>query len=252
LDYPKGAVSETKKMMRLWVVILWVLVFASPSGTERSEAASSSTQLVSPSEGVLNERAALKYLWSVLDYGAKVSRIQYRGSCQLRPDAHPVISFPQLDVHPPSKGKSGVAAVRDIFRQARDISVTEADSGIIRVRIGSVPDAILRVRISNLALTPEEQFNYWLAIFKIENAPEVQSAMQTLKISIPPRPVSIGVVQPANGLAHLPGVIRNVTMDQALDLVAKTFRGIVLYGFCTPPDQYEIDFADAGYIYSTN
>jgi hypothetical protein len=41
-------------------------------------------------------------------------------------------------------------------------------------------------------------------------------------------------------------------MDQALDLVAKTFRGIVLYGFCTPPDQYEIDFADAGYIYSTS
>jgi hypothetical protein len=104
----------------------------------------------------------------------------------------------------------------------------------------------------NLTLTPEEQFNYWLAILKIENAPEVRSGMQELEIRIAPRTVSIGIVQPANGLAHLPEVITNIPVDRALDLVAKTFRGIVLYGFCTPPDQYEIDFADAGYIYSTN
>jgi hypothetical protein len=192
----------------------------------------------------------LKDLWPVLDYGAKVSRIYYRGNCQ--PDAHFGASFPQLDVQPPSKGRNGVAAVRDVFRHEKHVSIKEADRGVIRVRIGSVPDAVLRVRISNLALTPEEQYNYWPAIFRIQNAPEVQSAMQALKIRMPARTISIGIAQPADGLPHLPGVLTNVTMDQALDLVAKTFRGIILYGFCTPPDQYEIDFADAGYIYSTN
>jgi hypothetical protein len=82
----------------------------------------------------------------------------------------------------------------------------------------------------------------------MENAPEVQSAMRELNIRIPARPLSIGIAQPADGLPHLPSVITNVTMDQALDLVAKTFRGIVLYEFCSPPDQFEIDFAHAGYI----
>jgi len=191
-------------------------------------------------------------LWPALDYGERVGRIYYRGSCQLRLDADPAASCPQLNVQPPSNGISGVAAVRDIFRHEKDVSVKETDPGIIRIRIGSVPDAVLRVTISNLVLTPEEQYNYWLAIFKIENAPEVQSAMRDLKIRIPVRTVSIGIAQPADGLPRLPGVLTNVTMDQALDLVAKTFKGIVLYGFCTPPDQYQIDFADARYIYSTN
>jgi hypothetical protein len=44
----------------------------------------------------------------------------------------------------------------------------------------------------------------------------------------------------------------NVTVDQALNLMAKTLGGVVLYEFCTPLDQYEIRFANAGYIYSTN
>jgi len=239
-----------KKIMRLRVVVLCVLAFAAANRTEWVEAASSSTQLVSPPESVLNERAVLKYLWPALDNGAKVSRIYYRGKC--KPDAHPGASFPQLDVQPPSKGRNGVAAVRDVFRHEKHVSVKEADPGVIRVRIGSVPDAVLRVRLSNLVLTPEEQYNYWPAIFKIQSAPEVQSTMQELKIRIPARTISIGIAQPADGLPRLPGVLTNVTVDQALDLVAKTFRGIVLYGFCTPPGQYEIDFADAGYIYSTD
>ena len=124
----------------------------------------------------------LKYFWPALGYGEKVGRIYYRGSCQLGLDADLAASFPQLDIQPPSKGRSGVTAVRDIFRHDKDISVKESDPGIIRVRIGNVPDAVLRVKISNLVLTPEEQYNYWLAIFKMENAPEVQSAMQDLNI----------------------------------------------------------------------
>jgi hypothetical protein len=225
---------------------------AGSHGTQNVEAAPPSAQLVPLAESVRSERNVLKYLWPALDYREKVGRIYSRGSCQRQLDADPAASFPQLNVQPASKGISGVAAVRDIFRHEKEVSVKETDPGIIRVRIGSVPDAVLRVRISNLALTPEEQYNYWLAIFKIENSPEVQSAMKELKIRIPVRTVSIGIVQPADGLPHLSGVITNVTMDQALDLVAKTFGGVVLYEFCTPPDQYEIRFAIAGYIYSTN
>jgi hypothetical protein len=188
----------------------------------------------------------LRYLWSALDYGDTVGRIYYRGSCEL--DDHLGASFPPLDIQPPPRGGRGVGSVRDIFRHEQHISVKEADPGVIRVRVGSVPDAILRVRISNLVLSPVEQYNYWPAIFKIENAPEVRSAMQELGIRIPVRVINIQIAQPADGLPHLPGAITNVTMDQALDLIAKTFRGIILYKFCAQPEQYEIYFANAGYI----
>ena len=235
--------------MRQWLAILGTLVIASSSGTHRVEAASPSTRPESPSESVRNERAMLKVLWPALDYGRTVGRIYYRAGCQ--PDDNVAAAFPLLDVRPASKGISGLAAVRDIFGHEKGISVNEADPGIIRIRIGSVPDAVLRVRIANLVLTPVEQYNYWLAIFKIQSTPEVRSAMQELMLRIPVRVVNMIITQPADGLPHLPAMITNVTADQALDLVAKTFRGIVLYQFCAPPDQFEIDFADASYIYAT-
>jgi|ERR1700679_592909 len=195
------------------------------------------------------ERAVLKYVWPALDYGQKVGRIYYSAACQ--PNANGSSFFPRLNVQPPSDGKIGISAVRDIFRLEKRVSVKESDTGVIRITIGLVPDDVLRVRIASLVLTPEEQYNYWSAIFKIENAPEVQNALQQLKISATARVTSFGIVRPADGLPHLPSVFTNVTMDQALDLVAKTFGGIVLYTFCTPPDQYEIRFANAAEIYST-
>jgi hypothetical protein len=233
----------------LWAVLWWVLVFANARGIQAAEAAAPPTHLVSPSESLRNEREVLKYLWPALDYGEKVGRVYYSAACQLDPNV--AAAFPRLDVRPPSNGKTGVAAIREIFRNEKDVSVKETDSGIIRVRIGSVPDAVLRVKISNLALSPEEQYNYWLAIFKIQDAQEVRFAMQELGIRVPVRVTNMLIVQPAVGLPHLPGEIKNVTMDQALDLVAKTFKGIVVYQFCTPPAQYEIDFASASWIYST-
>jgi hypothetical protein len=44
----------------------------------------------------------------------------------------------------------------------------------------------------------------------------------------------------------------NVPVDQALNFVAKTLGGVVLYEFCTPLDQYKIRLTNAGYTYSTN
>jgi hypothetical protein len=235
-------------MLRLWIVVSSALIMSGLYGIQKIEA-SPQTPMMSSENGKHFERVVLKYLWPALNYGEKVGRIYYSAACQ--PNNNLVVSFPRLDVRPPSNGKIGIAAVRDIFRNEKDVSVKEAGPGIIRVRIGSVSDTLLRVRISNLVLTPEEQYNYWLAIFKIENAPEVQSVMQKLKIRTPARVIGIGIMHPADGLPHLPGVITNVTMDQALDLVAKTFRGVVLYESCTPPGQYEIRFTDAGDIYST-
>jgi hypothetical protein len=235
-------------MLRIWIVVFSALVVGTLSGIPNLEASPQSS-IISPESGKHFERVVLKYLWPALDYGQTVGRIYYGAIC--KPNANSTSLFPNLDVRPPPDGKIGVAAVRDIFRHVKDISVKETVPGIIRVRIGNVSDAIMHVRIANLVLEPTEQYNYWLAIFKIENAPEVRSAMQELKIRLPVRPVSIGIAQPAEGLPHLPGVITNITVDQALDLVAKTFRGVVVYEFCTSPDQYEIRFANDSDIYST-
>lgn len=75
--------------------------------------------------------------------------------------------------------------------------------------------------------------------------------MRDLHIRAVNRVMNMIVVKPADGLPHLPNVMVSVTVDQVLDLIAKTFRGAIVYKACAPPDQYDIDFADARFIYLT-
>lgn len=45
---------------------------------------------------------------------------------------------------------------------------------------------------------------------------------------------------PAEGAPHLPPLMQSVTVDDALNSVARTFEGIVLYGTCSQPDGKEL------------
>jgi hypothetical protein len=69
--------------------------------------------------------------------------------------------------------------------------------------------------------------------------------MHELKLRPMMRVTDMILVQPAGGLPHLPGVLTDLTVDQALDVVAKTFRVIVLYGFCPSSAQYDVDVKGA-------
>jgi hypothetical protein len=58
------------------------------------------------------------------------------------------------------------------------------------------------------------------------------------------RTVDRVLVEPADGLPHLLSRLTNVISDKALNLVAKTFHGIVLYQMRTSGGRYDIPFFD--------
>ena len=178
------------------------------------------------------------YLWPMLASAGKTGRIYYEAICPPTKD-YP-LAFPRIEMRPPLTNAADLAAVRSIFREEKGVMVAEGPPGIIRVRIGRVPDAILRTRIPTLTLNPIEQYNSLPAIWAIENAPEVRSATEELHLVVPVRVTNMPVVRPAEGLPHLPPELSNVTMDQALDMVARTWGGVVFYGACTEPGTYEI------------
>jgi hypothetical protein len=184
-------------------------------------------------------RAVLTNLRPVLSSAGKAGRIYYRAICAPDDDKFP-LRFPKIDVQRPAATGADLSIVRSIFRLDPDVTAAEGIPGIVRVRIGTVPDAILRTHLSTLKLTPTEQYNSFLAIEAIANSSQVRSVMEKLHIGVPVRAVNMPFVLPADGLPHLPPELLNVTMDQALDMVAKTWGGIVFYGACTDPDMYEV------------
>ena len=183
----------------------------------------------------------MDYLKPVLRSAGKVARIYYSGACK---EGHVYGAlFPPIDVQAPLGNDTGFDAVRDIFRNEVDVSVAAGQDGIIRIVIGRVPVSILNTQIAVLSFVPSQQYSFNPALWRITDSNEVSAAERKLGVSASEPPVRTSLLmEPAEGLPHLPASMTNVTLDQALDVVATTFEGIIFYGTCTEPDRYVIYF----------
>ena len=84
---------------------------------------------------------------------------------------------------------------------------------------------------------------------QIENAPELRAAERRLNVYANQGTINIIVSGPIPGAPYLPKLLQNVTIDDALDSVVRTFRGIVTYGICTQPNGKSL--FQFGFIYGS-
>jgi hypothetical protein len=181
-----------------------------------------------------NLDAVWNYLKPVVFASGKAVRLYYSADCRVITDftGQEPIPFPATKVQSPSNVKTGLTAIQEIFRNDKNVTVTE-DANVIRIRIGTMPTAILQTKVRSLSFNRTDRYNPEEALGTIINSKEVKSALDSLRISTVPT-VASPVADPMKGLPHLPALIRNITVDQALDKIAKTWagEGIVMYGIC--------------------
>jgi hypothetical protein len=195
-------------------------------------------------EGVID------YLRPALTYVGGAARVYYAGECRsAEKDLSGVqyLLFPSVYLQPPSQRATGITAVRQIFRDDPRVTITQDRSGVLRLTIGSVSTAILQTRIPALTLSPDDQYSAPSAVVAIGSTPEIVTAERSLHLGQPFRIIDIIVSGPIEGAPHLPRLMQNVTMDEALDTVVRTFKGMVLYGTCKLPDGKELFKPD--YVY---
>ncbi len=182
------------------------------------------------------EDALIEYLGKALTHTGKAVRVYFHGTCDPGEEAH--VLFPVMELQPPANGQTGIEAVRYIFRNDKDVTVVDDGSGIVRIWIGSVSSEILNTRLTSLKLTEDAQYNPdgpGGAIDMIEGTPTIKTAMERLRVRQVPV-FYVGAMEPdVKTLPHLPPEMKNITADQVLDSVAKTFPGVVLYGECAGP-----------------
>jgi hypothetical protein len=145
-----------------------------------------------------------------------------------------VLPFPKLQVRPPLTDKTGFDTVCEIFRDDKRVKVTRNRSGITTITVGEPPTDILQTRIRRLSLTPTEQYNEQSAIVAVMHTEEFESAERVLGIKGPVSVLAINIVQPTKGLPHLPSSLKNITVDEAFDRIARTFHVAILYASCSP------------------
>lgn len=193
----------------------------------------------SPEASERNENAVLDHLLPVVYSSGKAVRLYYRSDCRSATDSlRSAVPFPFVRVQLPSKGQTGVRAVRAIFEKDRNVTVREDETGIIRIWVGKVPTAVLATKVSQLNLHGREQYNPDDVFNALLGTEQMRAAMSSLRFTSVYNPSS-GRVDAEKGYPHLPATIRNMKAEQILDEVAKAWAGqvVVTYGACAEPTE---------------
>ncbi len=142
------------------------------------------------------------------------------------------IRFPKLELQAAANGKTGVEAIQDILRKDKGVSVTKGRTGMAEIRIGSVSSDFLKTKIARITLDPVERYNVWEALSAILQAKEVEISARRMGMEPATTIVLHHISEPAPGSPHLPTSMKDVTLDEALNRVAETFGGLILYREC--------------------
>lgn len=181
------------------------------------------------------------YLKPILQNSQLVGRMYYSGDCN--DDSGNGPKFPIFDLEPPSPNSSGLSVIRKLFRNAPNVGVSASEDGIVRITLGEVSTEFLETKIHALDLDLFSQYDYTRAIWQIEGSAEAKAAAERLGVRRESSLLEMALTDgPEEGRPHLPPSLKNVTLDQALDLVATTFKGIVIYSACNPPKRFAIYF----------
>ncbi len=228
--------NVTLPPVKRYFCMVWVLAALIVLSWATSQAGVASD---SASASVGHEDAVISYLRPALRYAGGAVRIYYAGECRAAEydtSGKLQLLFPPVVLQAPLQGATGVDAVRQIFRNDANVVVTQDRSGMVRIMIGSVPTALLQTRVQALTLNPYDQYSALSALFKIEDAPELDAAERRLDVyPVPFQIIDIILSGPIPGKPHLPKLMQNVTIDEALDSMVRTFEGIVMYGICKRP-----------------
>src|SRR6202042_1735851 len=121
-------------------------------------------------------------------------------------------------------------------------------SGMVRITIGSVSDTLLQTQLPSLTLDASEQYTALSSIDEITSTANSYAKEHGLPFREGPHLIfHLATTGPIKGAPHLPAVMQNISVDGALDAVARTFKGIVTYGTCMQPDGKSLFWL--GFIY---
>jgi hypothetical protein len=172
----------------------------------------------------------VRYLQPAVGPDSASVRLYYAAKCAAGTDVPPV---PPIHLQEASGASKVLAAVRMLFLGDGNVVVTERPQGIIGITIGDVPQNLLRTRIRFFRLTPEQQYNPILVIDALEDTTEMKDATASLGLRLVPL-LHVQLITESREGPHLPAVLRDVTVDHVLDLVAEILTGgVVAYGACT-------------------
>lgn len=180
------------------------------------------------------EERLVQYLGETLAPVSKAARVDYYHPHSCGQGAF--VSFPRMELHEPLKNHVGVRGARDIFSAYHDLVVEKRGKKLVVVRVGTSPSAFLTTPIKSIEFSDFARYNAFVAIATILHTEAVQAAAARANLVLSPSVIEGLMNPPMPGLPYLPRKIQHVTLDDALNRVAITFGGVVVYSLCKDED----------------
>lgn len=181
------------------------------------------------SEATTSIDVFLKQMIPHLRAQSQVARINYHSTC---PTTF-LQSLPPIPITLAAESHALVAkgVSPAMFSKNKNVILSRRSGSVFVMNAGSKAEKFLAANIAILKLTEIQQYNAPELIGAALQAKQIKDAAATAGFEIVP--ISGGpLVAPEERFPHFPKVIRNITLDQLLDSVAKTFRGVVICGDC--------------------
>ncbi len=226
--------SKSGFLLSLSVGVLIIALASLPSESQSAAVvkAHSTTSEANMSESTQGFLHLSEYLYLALAPDGS-ARLNYSAVCE--PPLYLPVPPRSIRIIPPPNSRGGLAAVKAVFSKEPTARVAAGPGGLIRIALGTPPHSILRVKLPHVALRGAQRTSARSAIGALLQLPELQARMR--EEGYEPLPYLDSRLSARRKLGGvLPSSIDGATLDQALDLIALTFRDVITYGACSLPD----------------
>jgi len=161
-------------------------------------------------------------------------RVYYHGNCTLVKKRYfDTIPFPFSNLNAPSVDGGYVERVHSMFAKTDSVKVYIDEKKIVRVHIGNSIDYPLATKLSSVKIPSDAQYYPQTSAAYISTSSEFVNSMKQFDLQATfPRLFSGALSIPTNKSPRMPENLTNVTVDEALDMVAEKFRKIVIFSTC--------------------
>ena len=214
--------AHARSFAAVAALALLMVPTTSAYGADRHDATESS------SEG---SSSVVDYFYGALD-GVSSARIDLRSpNCHDESD-----DVPRDVVLPVLSQPTDIRDLKRAFLNNKDL-VVEGAPPLLHITVGSPLKAVLRTRLHRLSFDAAAQYSAAYAIRAIESTPEF---MKAIGLHQPPSSLIFGVPFGVDYkyASKLPPTLDGVTVEKALDILATTFGGIVVYRECKDNPKY--------------
>lgn len=223
--------SQVSKMLKAVFILLTCLATLMGCETTQTPESAREQKQVIVGASIDDLATRLKALKITDEYPL---RVYYHGDCAMvGTQFFESIPFPIQSLNPSTSDGGALEKVTSLFTDESKINTYIDDAGMLRLHIGNSIDYPLFTNVDSFGIPSNVRHEPGTVVDYIANTPETKEVMKRFGLQ-QTATLSVFSLQPgySDDSPQVPENFGDLTLNEALDVVASVFRRVVVYSTC--------------------